>query len=202
MAKAKTKKPAGVNRRQHLRYLLDSNDSILSSVKSACGSSWNEASPKTVNGHMAEALSYAEKLSCGSVWTESLPEISKLIRGKDEEGLNEAIRVSMGIWIGLFEETHDLSEVPGWTDFQVGRCWSNVDWFGTYLARVVSPVTKNGKTKKRGKAPKASKPKAKPKAKKAKPDASEARLDALEAGQAAMQAGQAEMLALLKDLRS
>ena len=187
MAKAKTKKPAGVNRRQHLRYLLDSNDSILSALKSACGSSWNEASPKTVTGHMSEALSYAEKLSCGSVWTDSLTEISKLIREKDEEGIKEALAESMEAWVVLFEETHDLSEVPGWTDFQSVRCMTNLEWFATYLARVVSPVTKNGKTKKRKGAKASTKPatakkaKGKPKAKKAEPDAIEARMDRIEA---------------------
>ena len=183
-AKTKKKKPmSNMGRRKHLSYLLAGEDSILKRLKMACGSSWNEASPKTVTGHMSEALSFAEKLSCGSVWTDSLPEISKLIREKDEEGIKEALAESMEAWLKLFTKTHKLAKHDNWKKYQVVRCHKGVASFGSYLDSVVSPVTKNGKTKKRGKAAKASEPKAEPKAKKAQPDAAERRLDALEAGQ-------------------
>ncbi len=200
MAKAKTKKKkplSNMGRRKHLGYILAGEDGILKRVKKACGSSWNEGGnvANLVNGHMSEALSYAEKLSCGSVWTESLPEISKLIREKDEEGINEAVSESMEAWLKLFTKTHKLAKHGNWNEFQVVRCRKGVALFESYLASVVSPVTKDGKQKKRGEPAKASEPKAEPKAKKAKPDALEARVDGLEAGQA-------EILAAIKELRS
>lgn len=149
MAKAKIREISSNERRHHIRTLIQKGGSVFDSLKAACGSVWNESSPKTVTKHLSQALSYAEGLSCGVVWTESLPEISKLIRGKDENAITEAIAESMDEWLSLFEATHDLSEVGGWTDFQISRCETAVEWFGKYLASVVSPVTKNGKTKKR-----------------------------------------------------
>ena len=184
MAKAKTKKKKPLTmmgRRKQLRLVLSGEDSILKRLKSACGSSWNEASPKTVNGHMSEALSFAEKLSCGSVWTESLPEISLLIREKDQDGIVDAVAAAMDAWLKVFTKTHKLGKHGNWNEFQVPRCHKGVALFESYLDAVVSPVTSKGKTKKRGKAAKASKPKAEPKGKKGKQDAMEARMDRLEA---------------------
>jgi len=137
-----------MKRRHQLRTI---KHELLDGVKKACGSSWNDTSKATVDGHIGRALAAAEGLSCGSVWTESLPEISKLIRAKDGDGVTEAVTGAMLAWTAVFEETHDLSEVDGWTEHQRPRMLTLCEWFGSFVQAVEEkankPKAKKGKKK-------------------------------------------------------